>query len=122
MGVPQPRGMWMAGPLLPLYLHIWVPLSPGRQETNHCHLRRHVASSAQRFGDINSWLKGENVNTLLGVIVLLAFEKQPPSPPWGQRGTVFIPVCGMSGSRGRIAVPSAAAEAKGISSELRGRA
>lgn len=75
-GVPQPRRMWTAGPLLPLYLHVWVPLSPGRQETNRRHLRRHVASSAQRFGDINSWLKGENVSTLLGVTVLLAFEKR----------------------------------------------
>lgn len=55
------------------------PLSPGRQETN-CTVTssRHVASSAQCFGDINSWLKAEggggaNVNTLLGVKCVVSF-------------------------------------------------
>ena len=64
-----------------------------------------IASSAQCFGDINSWLKGGKLNTLLGVIVLLAYEKQPPFSPWGQRSTVFMPVCGMSASCGWVAVP-----------------
>lgn len=105
-GGPPPHGMGTAGPLLHLYLHVRVPLSPGQQEINHTVTSScHVASQLSVLEILIVGSRGENVNTLLGVIVLSAFEKQPPFSPWGQRSTVFMPVCGMSGSCGWVAVP-----------------
>lgn len=100
-GVPQPGGMWTAGPLLHLCLHV---LGSRRQTTlSPRAVTLPVQLSVLEILTVGS--RGENVNTLLGVIELLAFEKQPPFTPWGQRSTVFMPVCGMSGSCGWDAVP-----------------